>query len=112
MLKFKFILVSVFVFVFLSCTQKVNGVQRPIKILTKLLDSQPYKGKVVNFQFSENLSTRYIFSDNIIEVVSDTIFVEDKSGNTIFNLILTDTSKTFLKNFLEKKEGNLTNDHK
>jgi hypothetical protein len=106
------ILNIIFIFIFLSCTQNLNGVQRPVKVLTKILNSQSYKGKVINFEYSENLSTRYVFQDNVVEWVNDTIFVEDKVGTTIFHLILTDTSKVYLKNFLEKKEGSLSNEYK
>jgi len=112
MRNFKFLLMKIsIVLIFLSCSSELNGIQKPIKILTKILDVQSYKGKVINLEYTDNLSTRYVFSENVVEVVSDTIFVENKSGDVIFNLIMTDTTKTFLKNYLEKKEGALINEY-
>ena len=104
-----FIFKFIFIFVFLSCTQNLNGVQKPIKVLSKVLNTQPYRGKIVNLEYSDKLSTRYIFQDNVVEWVEDTIFVENKSGDIIFNLILNDSSKVFLKNYLEHKEKGLVN---
>jgi len=96
--------ISILVLLMLSCSQNLNGVQKPIKTIVKILNNQKLKGSETSIN-QNGLTERFIFTENVLVLSKDTMFIETLDGEVYFNFILNDSSKIYIKNFLNEKQS-------